>query len=124
VITDTRLEDPIRVEKPGAGEWAPVGEVASAPSPPVITGADRYLVMLAEESDGDSAGDLVMIDSSGVATRIYELSKGSHVATWSRDGNWVAVVEGLSVTLVAIEDGTSAPLGDLIPESHVVLTAG
>jgi hypothetical protein len=124
VVADATLDDLVRVEKPSEGEWVSVGEVASSSSPPVITGADRYLVMLAEESDRDSAGDLVMIDSSGLATSIFELSEGTHVASWSRDGNWVVVVEGLSVTLVSMRDGTRAPLGDLIPESHVVLAAG
>ncbi|MEX0797725.1 MAG: hypothetical protein WD274_13650 [Acidimicrobiia bacterium] len=120
ILTDARLEDPRPVEKPGEGIWASVGgPVVPATSPPIRTGGDRYLVMLA---DG-SAGSLVVIDALGVATIIDEVS-GAPLASWSRDGRWVVVVEGSSVTLVSREDGSVVPLGDLIPDSHFVLTAG
>jgi hypothetical protein len=127
VVTGAHLENPIQVETPGDGEWVSVGgPVVPAGSPPVRTGTDRYLVMLANErGEGEvSAGDLAVVGPDGVATTIYGLSHGSHLATWSPSDNWVVVVEGASVTLISVSDGSTAPLGDLIPASHLVLSAG
>lgn len=121
ILADAHLENPVSVEKPGVGAWAPVGgPVIPADSPPARTGADGYLVLMA---DGN-AGSLVVIEASGVASVIYETDSASPLASWSRDGGWVVVVEDSSVTLVSPEDGSVVPLGDLIPDSHYVLTAG
>lgn len=127
IITDARLDEPVQVEKSGEGEWVSVGgPVVPATSPPARTGTDRYLVMLADEPDTGqiSAGNLIVIDPGGAATTIYELSHGSHLASWSRGGDWVVVLEEASVTLVSVDDGSTAPLGDLIPDEHWVLTTG
>jgi hypothetical protein len=126
-VTDASLENPTQVEKPGEGEWSSMGgPVVPANSPPARTGTDRYLVMLASDAGqgGLSAGNLIVVDAAGVATTIFELSQGSHLASWSRAGDWVVVVEGSTVTLVSVDDGSTAPLGDLIPNEHWVLTAG
>jgi hypothetical protein len=82
--------------------------------------------MLANEPDKGkvSAGNLIVVDAAETATSIHELSPGSHLASWSRGGDWFVVVEDSSVTLVSVVDGSTTPLGDLIPESHWVLTAG
>lgn len=127
IVTDASLGSAIRVEKPAGGGWASVGgPVVPATSPPVRTGADEYLVMLADEPDKGSmsAGDLIVVDAAGVGRPIYQLSAGSHLASLSRGNDWVVVVEEASVTLISIEDGSITPLGPLIPESHYVLTAG
>jgi hypothetical protein len=127
MVTNARLEDPVHVEKPGEGGWVPLGgPVVPATSPPVRTGTERYLVMLADEPDKGqvSAGNLILVDQGGVTTTIYDFSEGSHLASWSRGGDWVVAVEGSSVTLISVDDGSAAPLGDLIPEEHWVLTTG
>lgn len=122
-LFDARLEDPRRVQKPGEGAWASVGgPVVPAESPPARTGGDDYLVLLADSADGKSGG-LVIVDDSGATKTIYEVS-GAPLASWSRDGGWVVIVEGSSVTLVSIDDGSVVALGDLIPDSYFVLTAG
>jgi hypothetical protein len=127
IVADARLGDPKPVEKPGEGGWVSVGgPVVPATSPPVKTGADQFLVMLADEpAKGQiSAGDLIAVDSAGVARPIYQFSEGSHLASWSRGDDWVVVVEGSSVTLVSVGDESTTGLGELIPDSHFVLTAG
>ena len=127
IVTDGHLANLIEVDKPGDGKWVSVGgPVVPATSPPARTGADRYLVMLANEADEGnvSSGDLIVIDRGGVASTIYEISHGSHLASWSRGGDWVVVLEGSAVTLVSLDDGSTTALGDLIPEEHWVLTVG
>lgn len=127
ILTSALLDRPVPVDKPGDGAWVSVGgPIIPAASPPARTGTDRYLVMLAHEpGKGEiSAGDLVVVDGVGTATAIYQLREGSHLASWSRDGDWIVVVEDSSVTLVSVSDGSIVPLGGLIPDSHWVLTAG
>jgi len=127
IVTDSGLGNPIAVDKPGEGAWVSVGGPAvPTTSPPITTGTDRFLAMLAHDSDQGplSSGDLVVIDASGTADSIYALSQGSqpHLASWSPHDGWIVVVEGSSVTLISLEDGSISPLGDLIPESHHVLS--
>jgi hypothetical protein len=127
VVTDARLDNPVPVDKPGEGEWVSIGgPIVPATSPPARTGTDRHLVMLAHEPDKGavSSGELVLVDPSGVATPILELSQGSHLASWSRGEDWVVVVESSSVTLVPLGEGPNVSLGDVVPESHWVLSAG
>ena len=127
IVTDPRLENPIPIDKPGEGEWVSVGgPIVPATSPPVRTGTDRFLVMLAQHPSQarHTAGDLIVVDAAGVAATIYELSQASHLASWSRDEDWVVVVEDSSVTLVPVDEGGKMPLGALVPDSHWVLTAG
>lgn len=69
-------------------------------------------------------GFLVMVDSAGSASVLDELSSGSSVAAWSRGGDWVITVEDSSVALISVADGSTTQLGDLVPDSHAVLTAG
>jgi hypothetical protein len=82
--------------------------------------------MLADDPDKGpgGAGHLVVVDAAGRATAIHELSPGSHLASWSRAGDWVVVVEDSAVELVSVADGSTTQLGGLIPESFWVLTAG
>ncbi len=127
VVTDARLSSPMQVDKPGEGAWVPVGgPMVPATSPPVRTGTDRFLVMLAHQPDRGplSAGELVVVDGAGRAAPIYELSHGSHLASWSRGADWVVVVEDSSVTLISLDGRSAVPLGDLVPDSHWVLSAG
>lgn len=127
VVTTGQLDDPMQVERPGEGAWAPIGEpFVPGTSPPVRTGTDHYLVMLANEPGKGalSAGDLIVVDAAGAANVIYGLSEGSHLASWSPHDQWVVVVEDSSVTLISLDDGSTSPLGDLIPADHWVLTTG
>ena len=127
IVSDARLDNPTRVDKPATGEWVPVGgPFASTTSPPAITATDHFLVMLAGEPETGplSAATLMVIDPAGHATPLHELSQVPHLASWSRGEDWVVVVEDSSVTLINTEDGTVEPLGALVPDSHRVLTAG
>ncbi len=127
IVTDARLTNPTQVDKPGNGEWMPVGgPFASTTSPPTSTATDQFLVMVAREPQMGplSAGTLMVVDPAGQATPIYELSQGSRIASWSRGEDWVVVVEDSSVTLINIEDGSIEPLGAIVPDSHRVLSAG
>ena len=71
-----------------------------------------------------SAGQLTVVDPDGHAEAVYELSPGSHVASWSRGEDRVVVIEDSSVTLVHMDDGSIEPLGAIVPDSHWVLSAG
>lgn len=127
IVTDAGLEDPTEVAKPGEGDWMSVGEPAMpTTSPPLPTGQDDYLVMLAYQPDKGQAraGNLIVVNPAGRATSIYELSSGTHLASWSRAGDWVVEVQDSFVTLISVVDGSTTQLGDLIPDSHRVVTAG
>lgn len=127
VITNTRLGDPVEVDKPGEGKWAAVGgPMIPATSPPMRTGTTQYLVQLIDEpEEGEiSSGELILVGPSGTATPIYEFAHGSHMASWSPADDWVVVVEDASVTLISTNDNSPTPLGELIPDSHYVLSAG
>jgi hypothetical protein len=127
IVTDASLSGPIQVQKPSAGVWVSVGgPVVPAISPPVRTGQDDYLLMLADDPDEGpvGAGHLVVVDAAGRGTAIHELSPASHIASWSRAGDWVVVVEDSAVKLVSVAGGSTTQLGELIPESFWVLTAG
>lgn len=126
-VTDAGLENSVPADKPSEGQWVSIGgPIIPATSPPARTGTDRHLLMLADDAGKGAfgSGDLVLVDTSGAATPIFELSQGSHLASWSRDENWVVVIEDSSVTLVPVDGGTNVPLGDLVPESHWVVSAG
>ncbi|MGH8924539.1 MAG: hypothetical protein ACRDWA_07900 [Acidimicrobiia bacterium] len=127
VVTNTRLGDPVEIDQPGEGEWAAIGgPMIPATSPPMRTGTTEYLVQLIDEpGKGEiSSGELILVRPSGSATPIYELAEGSHMASWSPSDVWVVIVENAAVTLVSTGDGSMTPLGELIPESHYVLSAG
>ncbi len=127
IVTNAQLADASTVDKPGDGVWVSVGgPVVPTNAPPVITGAARFLVGLADDPARGpfSSGDLIIVDSTGAADAIYEWQEGSHLATWSRGEGWVVVVEESAVTLIPTEGGPPSALGAIIPESHWVLTAG
>lgn len=127
VVTNTRLGDPVEIDKPGEGEWAAIGgPMIPATSPPMRTGTTEYLVQLIDEpGKGEiSSGELILVTPGGRATTIYEFEEGSHVASWSPSDVWVVIVENAAVTVVSTGDGSMTPLGELIPESHYVLSAG
>ena len=127
IVTDARLDNPTPVDRPGTGEWGPVGgPLSSTTSPPAPTATDHFLVILADKPEKGplSAATLIMVDPAGHATPILELSDPPHMASWSRGEDWVVVVENSSVTLVNTEDGSIEPLGALVPNSHRLLTAG
>ena len=97
-----------------------------ATSPPMVTGTTNYLVQLINDpAQGEvSSGQLILIDPDGNSTALYEFAEGSHVASWSLFDDWVVVVDDSSVTLIDIVSGSTTPLGELIPDSHYVLSAG
>ncbi len=126
IVTDARLGNPSRVDRPGTGVWVSVGgPLVSGTSPPAPTATDHFLVMLAREPELGvfSAGELMVVNPAGHASSIYELSHRSHIASWSRSEDWVVVVDDSSVTLVHIDDGSIKPLGAIVPDSHWVLAA-
>ena len=127
VVTDGFLDNPVPVERPGEGQWVSVGgPMAPGASPPARTGTDEFVVMRADEPGQGPlrGGEVVVVDAVGVATPIFRISPGPHLASWSRGEDWVIVVEGSSVTLVPRGEGSEVPLGDVVPDAHWVLSAG
>lgn len=127
VVADAGLGAPVVVGKPTAGTWRSIGgPVVPADAPPLVTGATRHLVYLADDpgrGEADS-GAVVVVDEEGSASILTRLTEGSHAATWSRDGKWVAVVEVRSVTLIPAAGGEAVDLGEVIPSDHWIITAG
>lgn len=127
VVVDATLADPVRVEKPEDGTWTGIGgPVIPADAPPIVTAASRYLVYLADDPGGGQVGSgaVVVVDSDGSAAVLTKLAHGAHGATWTRDEEWVALVEGSSVTLVPAAGGDALALGEVIPPDHWLITAG
>ena len=127
ILTNSRLDNPVEIDKPDDGQWASVGgPMVPAASPPMVTGSTKYLVQLIDDpARGEvSSGQLILIDPNGKTTALYEFAEGSHVASWSRSDDWVVIVEDSGVTLILTSNGAVTRLGELIPESHYVLSAG
>jgi hypothetical protein len=127
VLTNTGLDNPVEIDKRGDGEWAAVGgPMVPATSPPMRTGTTHYLVQLIDNpARGEiSSGQLILIDPNSSTTAIYEFAEGSRMASWSPYDEWAVVVEDSAVTLISTSNGSMTPLGELIPESHYVLSAG
>jgi spermidine/putrescine-binding protein len=122
-VTDASLGSPVEVARPGSGVWASVGgPLIPSEAPPVSTGAEQLLVALV---DGESQGAmLVAVGSNGVARTVYQVSNDEFVASWSRAGDWIVVVEETRVTLVLTDGGDPVDLGDIVPPDHWVLSIG
>jgi hypothetical protein len=121
VVTDPSLGSSVPVTAPGEGEWASVGrQDIPLAAPPIPTAGDSYLVTFANPAADSSS--LVVVAPDGTATTLAAVGKNA-VATWSRDGNWIALVDGREVSLVSL-DGEVIELGALVPEDHWVITAG
>ena len=128
-VTDAALSGRTPVDKPPDGTWVGVGgPTIPATSPPLLTGAERFVVMLADDPDQGPVGSgrLVIVDGSGSAEPVFTLPGGPQAAGWSRGGDWVAVVHDQSSVTLVSADGRQpeAPLGDIIPADHWVLSAG
>jgi hypothetical protein len=67
---------------------------------------------------------LVVVGPNGVARSVYHVSDEQFVASWSRAGDWIVVVEQVGVTLVPIDGGDPVDLGDIVPTDHWVISIG
>jgi len=123
VVTDASLGSPVEVAPPEPGVWASVGgPLIPAEAPPVVTGAEQLLVALV---DGENQGAmLVAVGSNGVALSVYQVPDNQFLASWSRDGDWIVVVEQDGVTLVPSDGGDPVDVGDVVPSDHWVLSIG
>ena len=119
-VTDAFLGNPVAVQRPGRGIWVGVGgPIIPSEAPPVVTGQERLLV---GQSENDTVG-IYILDTSGATQHIYDGTPNA-IASWTRAGDWVSVVENGSVALIKAETGEIHDLGEMIPPDHWVLTAG
>lgn len=124
-VTDGSFEDPRQVVAPGAGSWISVGgPMIPATSPPLDTGGQQLLLGVAHQEGEASSSRLLVLDPDGSVRAVNEVGAGEWVATWSRAGDWVVVVEDSFVTLIPLDGTQPHDLGELIPEGHWVLAAG
>jgi hypothetical protein len=123
VVTDASLGSPVEVALPEPGVWTSAGgPIIPAEAPPVVTGGEQLLVALV---DAENEGTLlVVVGSNGVARSVYQVSDDQFVASWSRAGDWIVVVEPDGVTLVPIDGGDPVDLGDIVPTDHWVISIG
>lgn len=119
VVTDSDLSEVTALAADGAGWFSVGGPMAPTTSPPVRTGAHRFLVGRATSLMEE---ELVLVDGDS-AESLQELERVSRMASWSRDNGWVILVEGRSITLIPVGGGDIMRFDDLMPESHHVLTA-
>jgi len=123
VLANAMLGSPVEVAPPEPGVWASVGgPLIPSEAPPVATGAEQLLVALV---DGENQrAMLVAVGSNGVARSVYQVSNDEFVASWSRDGDWIVVVDQDGVTLVPSDGGDPVDVGDVVPSDHWVLSIG
>lgn len=119
-VFDSGLAGPVAVDEPEGGLWMAMGgPLIPTDAPPIRTGADRFLVGI---SDGGPP-QVVMVDRSGASRVIYRMRGEQGAATWSRAGDWVAVIDRGELILVS-PAGDQVEVGDILPDEHWVLTAG
>jgi hypothetical protein len=69
---------------------------------------------------------LWLVDVGDLTTREIARFEGSHrLATWSRDNNWIVVMDQSDVELINVADLQQViSLPDVIPADHFPLAAG
>lgn len=122
------------IPKPVPGTWFEVGGPGipseAMPLQTVSPDGSRLLVGIADSLDVNRtprSSTLFSMDlETGVATTIDRWSgPGTPLATWSRDGQWIVLVDNQDITLISLTDPENRfTLPGVVPEEHWVLAAG
>ncbi len=123
----------VRTAPPDDRRWLEVGEpIIPGHAAPIDTvGPDDSQLLVATrpidalESDPDIG--LLRVDVATFTTGAVPLSDGfgpGDLATWSRDGRFVVVIQGNDVVTVDLETGIAERNPDLIPDVYFILAAG
>lgn len=123
----------VEVVKPFDGTWMQVGGPMipsdAMPFQTVSPDGSEVLVRLGRELDVNGTpadSELLAVNlSDGSTRRIAESNGETPLATWSSDGQWIALFWRNDITLINSADtGTQLLLEEVIPEDHFPLAAG
>lgn len=123
----------VEVVKPSDGTWMQVGGPMipsdAMPFQTVSPDSSEVLVRLGRDLDANGTpaySELFAVNlSNGNTRRIADSNGTTPLATWSSDGEWIALFWRDDITLVNSADtGTQILLEDVIPEDHFPLAAG
>jgi outer membrane protein assembly factor BamB len=123
----------VAVARRGDGTWQPVGGPAipseTMPLPAISPDGTTLLIGFGEDPDinGTPARvTLYTIDLANSSThQIATFQNGYPLATWSADGQWIAVIGSRDITMYKADNPTSSfVVANAIPENHYPLAAG
>ncbi len=131
--SDTNGSDERVIDQPFEGDWASVGGpvIPSDAMPLSVVSPDgtELLIAIGQNIDAYSAPDqyaLFVVDlEEGSARQVAESLDPFPLATWSRDGRWIALFDDGDLLLIDATDiEVTISLKDLIPKDHFPLAAG
>lgn len=132
LLSDSNGGNQLTVDRPTPGGWYRIGGPAipteSAPLPTISP--DGSGMLIATDLGGGDEGSrnlaLWVVDlADGTTHRVATLEAPMPVATWSRDGRWIVVIDGLDLLLIDADDpATTLAIRGAIPEDHFPLAAG
>ena len=133
VISDPDGGNQVQVAKPFEGTWIDLGGpmVPSDAMPLQTVSPDGSELVVSISQDLDANGnpaysELIAVDLSDGSTRTLSQSDGrTPCATWSSDGEWIALLGRDDITLVnATDPNNIQSLEDVIPDEHYPLAGG
>lgn len=133
VISDPDGSNERTVPRPVEGNWGRLGGpgIPSVSLPLDAIAPDGSSLIMSIGSDFDVNGvparwGLWLVDVGDLTTREVARLEGSHrLATWSRDNNWIVVMDQSNVELINEADPEQViSLPGLIPADHFPLAAG
>ncbi len=134
IVSDPDGSNAIEIAPPFAGTWRTVGGPGTPseamPLQTVSPDGSTLLVSLGRDPDTNTVpADAVLfaVDlDTGETRTIAELAPTANpLATWSADGQWVALLDLSDLHLVNVADpATTIALQDVIPPDHFPLAAG
>lgn len=106
------------ITKPDPGIWRPLVGPLPSISP------DGTQLLIGFETEAVTVLHVIDLEDGGVQP-ITELAVGEAVGTWSTDGDWIALVNGVDVDLFSAADPTqTVALRDVIPAGFLPIAAG
>lgn len=133
VISDPDGDNQVQVTKPIEGSWIDLGGpmVPSDAMPLQTVSPDESQLAVSIGQDLDANGnppysELIAVDLSDGSTRTLSQFNGrTPNATWSADGEWIALLSPDDITLInATDPNNTQSLEDVIPDYHYPLAAG
>lgn len=132
LLSDSQGGNTVTVDRPTPGGWYPIGGPAiPTESPPLPTiSPDGYRLLIATDLGGADEGSrnlaLWVLDmADGTTHGVANLEVPMPVATWSRDGRWIVVIDERDLLLIDADDpATTLSIPGAIPDDHYPLAAG
>jgi hypothetical protein len=133
LISDPDGSNEVEVSQPFDGTWVDIGGPGvpsdAMPFQTVSPDGSEVLISLGREFDVNrkaAYSELIAVDLSDGSTRsLAEFDGTTPNATWSSDGEWIALFWQDDVTLINASDPTVViPLEDVVPPEHFPLAAG